>query len=177
MKKVVWENKSNNQLCVTIPKGSGINSGDIVNIEKEKIKRIVYSATTADLFNYGQLQLLEIANKEGDFHICGVLTDKAISNYKKGPIANFEERKAIITSLRCVDMVMTQENLDPTENLKKVHEQFPYAKIIIVCGSNWKKVPGGDYVKKINGEVIQPPFYKKLSPDTLIKKIIETYGK
>ena len=177
MKKIVWENKSNNQLCVTIPKGSGINAGDIVNLEKEKISRIAYSATTADLFNYGQLSLLEAANKAGDFHICGVLTDKAIASYRKGPIASFEERKAIISSLRCVDMVMTQENLDSTENLKKIHAQFPRAKIVLVCGSNWKKAPGSDYIKKIHGEIIQPAFYKKLSPDILIKKIIEIYGK
>ncbi len=177
MKKIVWENKSNNQLCITIPKGSGINAGDIVNLEKEKIKKLVYSATTADLFNYGQLRLLDFANKSGDFHICGVLTDKAISSYKKGPIANFEERKAIISSLRCVDMVLTQDSLEPTENLKKIHEQFPYAKILLVGGSNWKKIPGEDYIKKIKGEIIKFPFYEKLSPDKLIKKIIETYGK
>ena len=83
MKRVVWENKSNGQLCVTIPKESGINSGDIVNIEKEKIRKIVYSSTTGDLFNYGQLKLLENANKLGDFHICGVLTNEAIKSYKK----------------------------------------------------------------------------------------------
>ena len=62
MKKVVWSNKANGQLCVTIPKGSGIKGGDIVNIEKEKIKKIVYSFVTADLFHYGHLRLLEKAN-------------------------------------------------------------------------------------------------------------------
>ena len=49
MKRLVWENKSNGQLCVTIPKGSGIKSGDLVNIEKEKVKTIVYSFVVADL--------------------------------------------------------------------------------------------------------------------------------
>ena len=46
MKKVVWANKSNGQLCVTIPKDSGVKEGDIVAIEKEKIKTIVYSSVT-----------------------------------------------------------------------------------------------------------------------------------
>ena len=32
--KQVWINKSNNQKCVTIPKGSEIKEGDYVSIEK-----------------------------------------------------------------------------------------------------------------------------------------------
>lgn len=83
MKKIVWANKSNRQLCVTIPKGSGIKEGDIVNVEKEKIKTIVYASTTADMFHYGHLRLLEVANTLGDFFICGILTDEAIKAYKK----------------------------------------------------------------------------------------------
>ena len=92
MKKIVWKNKSNEQLCVTIPKGSGIKEGDIVNIEKEKIKKIVYSYVTADLFHYGHLRLLQTANSLGDFHICGVLTNDAIASYKKGPVADLREK-------------------------------------------------------------------------------------
>lgn len=176
MKKVVWLNRSNGQLCVTIPKNSGVKEGDIISIEKEKIKRIVYSSVTADLFHYGHLRLLENANKLGDFHICGVLTDEAINSYKKTPIANLKERTAIISSLRCVDMVMPQTNLDPTENLKKIHNQFKNAKLILIYGSNWKKVPGGEeFIKKIDGEIIQPPFYEKLSTENIINKIFKAY--
>ncbi|MBN1156095.1 adenylyltransferase/cytidyltransferase family protein [Candidatus Woesearchaeota archaeon] len=174
MKKIVWANKSNGQLCITIPKNSGIKEGDIVNVEKVKIKRIVYSSVTADLFHYGHLRLLENANQLGDFHICGVLTDEAIKSYKECPIATFKDRVAIISSLRCVDMVIKQESFDPTDNLKHIHEQFKDAKIIIIYGSNWKKVPGSEYIKKIGGEIVQPPFYEKLSTQNIIKKIIET---
>ena len=175
MKKVVWVNKSNGQLCVTIPKGSGIKEGDIVSVEKEKIKKIVYSSVTADMFHYGHLRVLESANNLGDFHICGVLSDDAIKSYKKPSIARLKERKAIVSSLRCVDMVVVQGALDPTENLKKIHEQFENAKLILVCGSNWKKVPGAEYIKKINGEVVQPQFYEKLSTKNIINKIFKTY--
>jgi len=175
MKKVVWKNKSNNQLCVTVPKNSGIKDGDIVNIEKEKIKTIVYSSVTADLFHYGHLRLLENANKLGDFHICGVLTDEAIKSYKETPVANLKERMAIVSALRCVDMVVIQRSLDPTENLESIHSQFKDAKIILIFGSNWKKVPGEKYIKKIKGEIVQPPFYEKLSVKNIIDKILKTY--
>jgi len=176
MKKIVWLNKSNSQLCVTIPKNSGIKEGDIISIEKEKIKRIVYSSVTADLFHYGHLRLLENANKLGDFHICGVLTDEAIKSYRKEPVANFKERMAIISSLRCIDMVIPQHSLNPTENLKNIHNQFKNAKIILIYGSNWNKIPGGSkFIKKIKGEIIQPPFYEKLSTKNVIDKIFKAY--
>lgn len=175
MKKIVWANKSNDQLCVTIPKNSGIKEGDIVSIEKEKIKNVVYSSMTADLFHYGQLRLLETANKQGDFHICGVETDEAIKSYREAPIAGLKERIAIVSALRCVDMVMTQYSLDPTDNLKKIHNQFNNAKLILVCGSNWKKVPGSDYIKKIEGEIVQPEFYDKLSKENIINKLFKVH--
>jgi cytidyltransferase-like protein len=161
MKKIVWENKSNKQLCVTIPKNSGTNAGDIVSIEKEKVKKIVYSTVVGDSFHYGHLQHLQNANYLGDFHICGVLTESAISEYRKKPLANLEERKAIISNLRCVDMVLSQTSLDPYENLKGIRENFPNSKIILVHGDNWKKIPGQDYIKKIKGEVIKIPYYPK----------------
>lgn len=169
MKKVVWENKSNKQLCATIPKNSGIKAGDIVNIEKEKVKTIVYSFVVGDLFHYGHLRVLEKANELGDYHICGVLTDDAVVKYKNKPFANFGERKAIISCLRCVDMVMSQNSKDPTENLKKIHAQFKNSKIILIHASNWKKIPGEEFIKKIGGEVIKPPYYSKLS-DNKIKE-------
>ena len=177
MKKAVWENKSNGQLCVTIPKESGIKAGDIVNIEKEKIRKIVYSSTTGDLFNYGQLKLLENANNLGDFHICGILTNDAIKSYKKEPVADLKERMAVVSSLMCVDMVISQNSLNPTENLKKIHSQFPNSKIILVYGSNWKKIPGGKkFIGKIGGKIIQPAFYEKLSPEKMTRKIIKLYA-
>ena len=171
MKKAVWENKSNKQLCITIPKGSGIKAGDIVSIEKEKTKTIVYSFVVGDLFHYGHLRLLEKANSLGDYHICGVLTDKGASEYRKEPIATFEERKAIISNLRCVDMVIPQTSKDPTENLKKIYGQFNKPKIILVHGSNWKKIPGEAFIKKIKGEIVKPTYYSKLADHKVLAEI------
>ncbi|MBL7055178.1 adenylyltransferase/cytidyltransferase family protein [Candidatus Woesearchaeota archaeon] len=168
-------NKSNGQLCVTIPKNSGINDGDVVSVEKEKVRNIVYSYVTGDLFHYGHLKLLEEANKLGDFHVCGVLTNEAIKSYKEEPVAGLQERKAIISSLRCVDMVMVQHKKDPTDNLKEIHKQFKGAKITLVHALDWKDVPGRKYVEKTGGKVVQPEFYDKLSTKNIIKKILKVH--
>ncbi len=37
--KIVWENKSNGQKCVTIPKNSDIEAGDAVQITKLEVKQ------------------------------------------------------------------------------------------------------------------------------------------
>ena len=156
---------------MTIPKNSGLKDGDIVNIEKQKIKNIVYSFTTGDMFHYGQLRLLEEANKYGEFHICGILSDEAIKSYRNPAVASFKDRSAVVSALRCVDMVMIQNKQDPTENLKEIHDKFRNSKIILVHGSNWEKIPGSDYVESIGGEVVKMPYYDKLSDEKVLNKI------
>ncbi len=37
--KIVWQNKSNKQKCVTIPKSSDIEAGDAVEIRKMEVKQ------------------------------------------------------------------------------------------------------------------------------------------
>lgn len=171
MKCQVWVNRSNKQLCITIPKNSGIAEGDLVTVEKATIATLVYTPVTGDMFHYGHLRVLQHAKGLGDLHVCGVLTNDAIKEYKTEPVAGLKERKAIIESLRCVDMVMTQYEMDPTENLNKLHEQFPNAQITLVYGSNWEKVPGKKYVERIGGKIVQPEFYEKLSSEKVLKKI------
>ena len=79
MKRSVWENKSNGQLCVTIPKDSGIKPGEMVEIKPRPIKSVAFSFVTGDLFHYGHLQSLEHAAKAVDYNIVAVLSDEVIS--------------------------------------------------------------------------------------------------
>ena len=78
MKRVVWKNKSNNQLCVTIPSASDIKEGDVVELNKSKIKKIAYSGVVGDLFHYGHLHSLQFAKSISDYSICGVFTDEVV---------------------------------------------------------------------------------------------------
>jgi len=177
MKKLVWKNKSNNQLCVTIPSGSGVTEGDTVEVNKTRIGKIAYSGVVGDMFHYGHLHSIQFAKSLSDYNICGVLTDKAVEEYRSKPIANLKERKAILSNLKCVDRVMVQHSRDPTENLKRIHEEFPDAEIILVHGSDLKYVHGSEYVKKINGKVVQHPYYDRLSTFKILNKITENKDK
>lgn len=177
MKKVVWKNKSNGQLCITIPRGSDIQEGDTVDIKKASIKKIAYSGVVADLFHYGHLQSIQFAKSLSDYNIVGVMTDNAVEEYRAKPIANLRERMAIISSLNCVDRVMIQNTRDHTENLKKIHKEFPNAEIMLVHGSDLKQVPGSEYIKKIGGRLVQHPYYKRLSTFKIISNIAENRDK
>jgi glutamine kinase len=138
-------------------------------MRRELVKSVVYSFVVADLFHYGHLQLLMTAKSLGDLHICGVLTDEAAAAYRPHPISNFEERVGVISSIKYVDRVMIQSSKDPTENLMRVHEEFPSARLILVHGDDWEHVPGRQYVKSIGGEVVQPGYYRRLS-DAVIRR-------
>jgi len=142
-------------------------------IKKEKPKRIVYAGIVGDLFHYGHLQLLKSAKSYGNLLICGVITDKGVSEYRETPIVNLKERLATVLSINCVDQAMVQKTRDPTENLKKLHQKFPNSKLILVHGTDWKEVPGSEYIEKISGELKQPSYYKRLSIPAIINSLMK----
>jgi len=133
--------------------------------------RVVYSFVVGDLFHYGHLQLLQTAKKLGDLHVCGVLTDEAAASYRSLPIANFEERSAVISSLRCVDKVVPQSALDPTPNLRSLYKAYPQAQFILVHGNNWEKIPGREFIEQIGGRVVQPEYYRRLGESKIQQKL------
>ena len=177
MKQRIWKNKSNGQLCITIPKIGGLKEGDWVEVEKSKIKKITYSGVVADLFHYGHLQSIQFAKSIADYNIVGIMTDEAVEKYRSKPIANLQERKAILENLKCVDRVVLQHSRDHTENLQKIHEEFPHAELILVHGDDLGDILGADYVKQIGGKLIQHPYYARLSTFKIINELLERRDK
>ena len=96
-------------------------------------KIIGYTTGVYDLFHIGHLNILKKARENCDYLIVGVSTDKLVEEYKhKRPIIPFEERKAIVESIKYVDKVVPQTSMDKFrawENLK-----FN----IIFHGDDWK---------------------------------------
>ncbi len=132
--------------------------------------RIAYSCMIGDLFNYGHLKALEKAREVSEFHVCGVISDEVAQKWTSPLICNYEERRAVISRINCVDEVMLQDSLDPTENLKIVHSRYPDAEILLVQSHHlWNSSLGVDYIQKINGKIIQTDFYHSLSRDYMTK--------
>ena len=125
--------------------------------------KVSYTNVAIDIFHYGQLRLLQQAKKIADYHFCGLYTDDLCLKWNGNLVMKYEERAAILDALSCVDEVLEQDELDPTNNLKYIHNRFPDSKIIFFQGhQNWKGLPGTNYVKSIGGEVVKPIIIQEL---------------
>ena len=77
--------------------------------------------------------------------IVGVLSDEAVSSYKRFPILSFDERVNIITHIKGVKNVVRQDSLSYSDNLKKLKPTY------VVHGDDWKV----GFQKPIREEVLK----------------------
>lgn len=76
---------------------------------------IGYTAGVYDMFHIGHLRLLQRARSECDQLIVGITTDELSMGYKgKKPVVSFEERREVVSALRCVDLTVPQTSMDKT---------------------------------------------------------------
>ena len=72
------------------------------------MKKKVYVGLSADIIHEGHINILKIANNLGAVTV-GLLTDKAVSSYKKLPHLNYKQREIIIKNIRYVSKVIPQK--------------------------------------------------------------------
>ena len=85
---------------------------------------------------------------------------------------NYKERAAILSELNCVDEIIEQKELDPTNNLKSIYKKFPESKIILFQGhQDWVGLPGTDYINSIDGEIIKPDYYSRITRSSIRKEL------
>ena len=133
--------------------------------------RISYSYGIMDLFHYGHLKALQTAAKVADLHVVGLVSDEAAKNWMGTVVSNEKEREAVLKNLSCVDWVMTQKNLDPTENLKKLHYIYPNAEITLFRGDGISIIAAREYLKTIGGKVQSIDYYERLAPSEILKAL------
>ena len=95
------------------------------------MKKTVYVGMSADLLHVGHVNIINEAAKLGSLTV-GLLTDKAISGYKRLPFLTYEQRKAIVENLKGVERVVPQETLDYRPNLNQLKPDF------VVHGDDWR---------------------------------------
>ena len=126
----------------------------------------VYAYVSGDLLHIGHLKALQQAKALGDYLIVGVITDEGIAAYKRVPVIPFEERIELIRNIKCVDEVIKQDSLDPTDNLKSTKAD------IVVHGDDWdENFLGASYMRSIGKKAIRTSYYKGLSTTDIIERI------
>ena len=111
----------------------------------EKYK-IGYTTGVFDMFHVGHLNILESAKKFCDFLIVGVTTD-ALCMQRKGkmPIVCQNDRVRIVGSIKCVDKVVMQTDMNKLNAVKELNAN------IVFVGSDWENTPEWiEYEKQFN---------------------------
>ena len=97
------------------------------------MKRII-TYGTFDLLHYGHINLLRRAKELGDYLIVALSTDEFNwKEKKKKSYFSYEKRKALLESIRYVDLVIPEENWD-----QKRSDVKEYHIDTFVMGDDWK---------------------------------------
>ncbi len=100
---------------------------------KNKGKIVGYTTGVFDLFHIGHLNILKNAKSECDYLIVGITTDELAYSLKgKLPVIPFFERKSIVESIRYVDKVVAQKEINEINDWEK----YRFNKIF--KGGDWK---------------------------------------
>ena len=130
-----------------------------------------YTAGAFDLFHIGHLNLIKRAKENCDYLIVGITTDELIEKNKgKTPVIKFEERIEIVKSIKYVDEVCIQDDLNKVNAWEKFHYD------ILFMGDDWKNCKRFiEYEKELNKKGAKVIFfpYTKTTSSTLITKIIK----
>lgn len=95
--------------------------------------KIGYTTGVYDMFHIGHLNILKRAKEQCEFLIVGVTTDQLCLDRKgKQPIICEEERMEIVESIKYVDKVVPQADMDKFAAVKQ------YGVDAVFVGSDWK---------------------------------------
>jgi phosphoenolpyruvate phosphomutase / 2-hydroxyethylphosphonate cytidylyltransferase len=129
--------------------------------------KVVYCGMSADIIHNGHINIIKEAQKYGRV-IVGLLTDSAISSYKRTPLMNYEQRKLIVENIMGVSEVIPQSTLDYVENLNRIKPNY------VVHGDDWKEGVQKNTRQKVidvlsiwGGQLIEVPYTKNISSTEL----------
>ena len=135
-------------------------------------KKIVYVGLSLDIIHHGHINLIQKASNYGDL-IVGLITDKAISSYKRIPLLDYNSRKKILENIRGVKKIVPQYEWSYHLNILK------YKPDIMVHGDDWNLSKNGrklkkdclNALKKINSKLIEIPHTKNISSTSIQEKL------
>ena len=128
------------------------------------------------MFHIGHLNILRRSKEQCDYLIVGVSTDELVQHDKnKTPIIPFEERCAIVASIKYVDKVVAQ----PDKNKLQAWEREHFNKMFV--GSDWKGTEAWNMFERqfnpLGVEIIYIDHTDGISSTLLREKINKTSDK
>jgi phosphoenolpyruvate mutase len=135
------------------------------------VPKTVYVGMSADLIHPGHVNVLQRAAELGEVTI-GLLTDAAIASYKRLPHMTYEQRAAVVRSLKGVSRVVAQETLDYAPNLQRLKPDY------VVHGDDWRSGVQQQTRQRVidalgqwGGELVEVPYTEGISSTQLNQSI------
>ena len=139
-----------------------------------KKQKTVYIGLSGDGLHHGHMKLLEKAREYGDI-IVGLLTDKAITTFKRLPYLNYDQRKEVLINFKGVKKIVPQNIHDYSQNIKKYKPDF------MIHGDDWKTGYMKQFrrnciqaLKTYGGKLIEVPYTKGVSSAAYIDRLNQT---
>ena len=133
--------------------------------------KIVYVPLAVDLLHSAHISILKKAKTYGRV-IVGLMTDKAISEYKKLPILDYNERFEVLSGIKFIDKIVEQRDWDYTKNIERYKPDY------FIHGDDWKfgiqkkqRKKVIQVLKKNKGKLVEIPFTKNISSSKIREKI------
>lgn len=138
---------------------------------------VVYVPMAADLVHAGHVNIITKAAALGRV-VVGLFTDEAIASYKHQPLMSYEERKAVVSALKGVSLVIPQVSKDYSENLIKLKPAF------MVHGTDWRqgalaevRAKAIELMSSWGGQVVEPEYTQGISSSELRRRLTERVKK
>ncbi len=129
--------------------------------------KIVYVPMAYDVFHRGHLKIINKAQSKGKVYL-GLLTDKAIAQYKKIPLIPYNERLRLAKNLKNITKIIKQDSPNPSNVLNQIKADY------LVHGTDWKndnrKIIRSNAIKaikKVGGKLIEVESTKNISKEYL----------
>jgi len=126
---------------------------------------IGYTSGVYDLFHVGHLNMLRNAKSLCDKLIVGVTTDELVSYKNKKAVIPFHERIEIVRNIKCVDVVVPQEDMDKMKQWNKL--KFD----VIFVGDDWHNTDKWKEIeldfKRVGVQIVYFPYTKGISSTKL----------
>jgi len=120
-----------------------------------------YTSGVYDLFHIGHLNLLRNAKAMCDRLIVAVTSDELVSYKHKRAVIRFEDRMEIVRSIKYVDAVVGQYDMDKFETWKKLKYD------VMFVGDDWYATPKWKQLEKqfndVGVKIVYFPYTKGIS--------------
>lgn len=146
----------------------------IIETEKARGKRIVFTNGCFDLLHAGHVKYLQKARRLGDMLVLGLNSDASVRRLKgaRRPLIGEEERAHILAALDCIDYVVIFDEDTPLELISTLKPH------ILAKGGDYtaEGVVGKDIVEAYGGRVELVSFVDGKSTTNIIERVLERYS-